>query len=69
MVYTALVSHNGLVRQKGSFNAARLTMKNVKFVENAETSFGTRVELCVCAEFDPQNATSVEYKSKEWLIL
>ena len=49
-VYTALVSHNGLVRQKGKCAGAGRKAQTEKFVKNAETLPSTRVELCVSAQ-------------------
>ena len=49
-VYTALVSHNGLVRQKGEYAGGGWTGQTEKFVKNAETFPSTRVELCVSAQ-------------------
>ena len=49
-VYTALVSHNGLVRQKGSLYSTGRKAREEKFVKNAETFPSTRVELCVSAQ-------------------
>ena len=49
-VYTALVSHNGLVRQKGSFGSVGPRGRHEKFVKNAERLPSTRVELCVSAQ-------------------
>ena len=49
-VYTALVSHNGLVRQKGNCDGCRLRACPEKFVQNAGTFRRTRVELCVSAQ-------------------
>ena len=49
-VYTALVSHNGLVRQKGNCDGCRLRACPEKFVQNAGTFHRTRVELCVSAQ-------------------
>ena len=49
-VYTALVSHNGLVRQKGECTGGSWTGRTEKFVKNAETFPSTRVELCVSAQ-------------------
>ena len=49
-VYTALVSHNGLVRQKGECTGGSGTAQTGKFVKNAETFSSTRVELCVSAQ-------------------
>jgi len=49
-VYTALVSHNGLVRQKGSCTGSSWTVLTEKFVKNAERFPSTRVELCVSAQ-------------------
>ena len=49
-VYTALVSHNGLVRQKGNNDGCRLRGCPEKFVQNAGTFRRTRVELCVSAQ-------------------
>ena len=49
-VYTALVSHNGLVRQKGEHRGGGWTGRTGKFVKNAERLPSTRVELCVSAQ-------------------
>ena len=49
-VYTALVSHNGLVRQKRNCDGCRLRACPEKFVQNAGTFHKTRVELCVSAQ-------------------
>ena len=49
-VYTALVSHNGLVRQKRNCDGCRLRGRLQKFVQNAGTFHKTRVELCVSAQ-------------------
>ena len=49
-VYTTLVSHNGLVRQKGEYAGDGWTGQTEKFVKNAETFLPTRVELCVSAQ-------------------
>ena len=49
-VYTTLVSHNGLVRQKGNCDGCRLRACPEKFVQNAGTFRRTRVELCVSAQ-------------------
>ena len=49
-VYTAIVSHNGLVRQKGDCDGCRLRACPEKFVQNAGTFRRTRVELCVSAQ-------------------
>ena len=49
-VYTALVSHNGLVRQKGKYAGGGWTGQTEKFVKNAERFPSTRVELCVSAQ-------------------
>ena len=49
-VYTALVSHNGLLRQKGGSTGGCWTALAGKFVKNAETLPSTRVELCVSAQ-------------------
>ena len=49
-VYTALVSHNGLVRQKRNSDGCRLRGCPEKFVQNAGTFRRTRVELCVSAQ-------------------
>ena len=49
-VYTVLVSHNGLVRQKGNCDGCRLRACPEKFVQNAGTFRRTRVELCVSAQ-------------------
>ena len=41
-----------------------------KFVQNAGLLRAVQAELCSCLlKFDLHFATSVEYKSKEWLIL
>ena len=49
-VYTVLVSHNGLVRQKGECAGGNWKGQTGKFVKNAETLPSTRVELCVSAQ-------------------
>ena len=49
-VYTALVSHNGLVRQKGEHRGGGWMGQTGKFVKNAERLPSTRVELCVSAQ-------------------
>ena len=49
-VYTALVSHNGLVRQKEEYAGDDWTGQTEKFVKNAERFPSTRVELCVSAQ-------------------
>ena len=49
-VYTALVSHNGLVRQKRNCDGCRLRDHPEKFVQNAGTFRRARVELCVSAQ-------------------
>ena len=49
-VYTALVSHNGLVRQKGNCDGCRLRGHPEKFVQNAGRFRRARVELCVSAQ-------------------
>ena len=49
-VYTALVSHNGLVRQKGEHRGSGWMGQTGKFVKNAERLPSTRVELCVSAQ-------------------
>ena len=49
-VYTVLVSHNGLVRQKEECKGGGWKGQTGKFVKNAETSSSTRVELCVSAQ-------------------
>ena len=49
-VYTVLVSHNGLVRQKGEYAGGGWTGRTEKFVKNAERFPSTRVELCVSAQ-------------------
>ena len=49
-VYTALVSHNGLVRQKRNCDGCRLRGHPEKFVQNAGRFHRTRVELCVSAQ-------------------
>ena len=49
-VYTALVSHNGLVRQKGEHRGSGWMGRTGKFVKNAERLPSTRVELCVSAQ-------------------
>ena len=49
-VYTALVSHNGLVRQKEEYAGGDWTGQTEKFVKNAERFPSTRVELCVSAQ-------------------
>ena len=43
-VYTALVSHNGLVRQKGGCAGGSWKGQTGKFVKNAETLPSPRVE-------------------------
>ena len=49
-VYTVLVSHNGLVRQKGEHRGSGWMGQTGKFVKNAERLPSTRVELCVSAQ-------------------
>ena len=49
-VYTALVSHNGLVRQKRNCDGCRLRGHPEKFVQNAGRFRRARVELCVSAQ-------------------
>ena len=49
-VYTVLVSHNGLVRQKEECAGGGWTGQTEKFVKNAERFPSTRVELCVSAQ-------------------
>ena len=49
-VYTALVSHNGLVRQKRNCDGCRLRGYPEKFVQNAGRFRRARVELCVSAQ-------------------
>ena len=49
-VYTALVSHNGLVRQKGSCTGSGWTVLTEKFVKSDELPWRIRVDLCVCAQ-------------------
>ena len=49
-VYTVLVSHNGLVRQKGEHRGSDWMGQTGKFVKNAERLPSTRVELCVSAQ-------------------
>ena len=49
-VYTVLVSHNGLVRQKGEHRGGGWMGRTGKFVKNAERLPSTRVELCVSAQ-------------------
>ena len=49
-VYTALVSHNGLVRQKGSLHSTGRKAREEKFVKNAELPSRIRVDLCVSAQ-------------------
>ena len=49
-VYTVLVSHNGLVRQKEEYAGDGWTGQTEKFVKNAERFPSTRVELCVSAQ-------------------
>ena len=49
-VYTVLVSHNGLVRQKRNCDGCRLRGHLQKLVQNAGTFHRTRVELCVSAQ-------------------
>lgn len=46
-VYTDLVSHNGLICQKGYLELPGVNIKTQKFVQNAEYSMGARVDLCV----------------------
>ena len=48
--YTVLVSHNGLVRQKGEHRGSGWMGRTGKFVKNAETLRAVRVELCVSAQ-------------------
>ena len=48
--YTVLVSHNGLVRQKGEHRGGGWMGQTGKFVKNAERLPSTRVELCVSAQ-------------------
>ena len=48
--YTVLVSHNGLVRQKGEHRGSDWMGQTGKFVKNAERLPSTRVELCVSAQ-------------------
>ena len=52
-VYTALVSHNGLVRQKGSLCSASRTGLTEKFVQNAGLLRAVQAELCVSAQIRP----------------
>ena len=49
-VYTALVSHNGLVRQKGSLRSMSGTGPTEKFVQNAGLLRAGQAELCVSAQ-------------------
>ncbi len=49
-VYTTLVSHNGLVRQKGSPHSTGRRHGTEKFVKNAELPSRIRVDLCVSAQ-------------------
>ena len=49
-VYTALVSHNGLVRQKGSCTGSGWTVLTEKFVKSDELPWRIRVDLCVSAQ-------------------
>ena len=49
-VYTVLVSHNGLVRQKGEHRGSGWMGRTGKFGKNAERLPSTRVELCVSAQ-------------------
>ena len=49
-VYTILVSHNGLVRQKGEHRGGDWMGQTGKFVKNAERLPSTRLELCVSAQ-------------------
>ncbi|MFV8832305.1 hypothetical protein ABI138_11695 [Faecalibacterium prausnitzii] len=49
-VYTVLVSHNGLVRQKREHRGSGWMGRTGKFVKNAERLPSTRVELCVSAQ-------------------
>ena len=52
-VYTALVSHNGLVRQKGSLRSMNGTGPTEKFVQNAGLLRAVQAELCVSAQIRP----------------
>ena len=52
-VYTALVSHNGLVRQKGSLRGMSGTGPTEKFVQNAGLLRAVQAELCVSAQIRP----------------
>ena len=52
-VYTALVSHNGLVRQKGSLRSMSGTGATEKFVQNAGLLRTMQAELCVFAQIRP----------------
>ena len=52
-VYTALVSHNGLVRQKGSLRSMSGTGPTEKFVQNAGLLRAVQAELCVSAQIRP----------------
>ena len=52
-VYTALVSHNGLVRQKGSLRSMSGTGLTEKFVQNAGLLRAVQAELCVSAQIRP----------------
>ena len=49
-VYTILVSHNGLVRQKGDCDGCRLRACPEKFVQNAGLLRAVQAELCVSAQ-------------------
>ena len=49
-VYTALVSHNGLVRQKEEYAGDGWTGLTEKFVKSDELPWRIRVDLCVCAQ-------------------
>lgn len=53
VMYTALVSHNGLVRQKGSLCRMSLEGSTEKFVQNAGLLRAVQAELCVCAQIRP----------------
>jgi len=52
-VYTALVSHNGLVRQKGSCAESSWTVLTEKFVKSDELPWRIQAELCVSAQIRP----------------
>ncbi len=68
-VYTALVSHNGLVRQKGEFAQHERNGSYRKVCAKRRTSARGCSRIMCVAQIRPAFATSVEYKSKEWLIL